>query len=368
MTQHAPRIYELARAFRERGAHTVIGGPHATVMPEEAARHADTVIAGEAEGVWEEFIADFRRGSPRAIYRNTDLARVPLEDSPRPRYDLLGPDFFERGRGYKMIPVQTTRGCPRRCDFCSVPQVSGSVFRTKRVAQVVRDVEAAVAAAPGTLLLFSDDNMFINRRFSRELLAALEPMNLRYMAQSDIGIADDPALLDQIGESGCVMCLVGLESLSMNALKTIDAFKARRRGGYEEGVRRIQEAGIAVLAAFIVGFDDDTAETFDRIADFIWRTKAFPQVTIATPLPMTGMMERLKAEGRLPEDPYWEDCTYYDAVYEPRGMTSAELERGIADLHRKLFAADAVRARRAYFKEVKRRLREEKTAVAAAAM
>ncbi len=360
MTQQAPRAYELSLEFQQRGVHTVMGGPHATVLPEETAQHVDTVIVGESEGAWEKFLSDFRQGAPRGIYANVDLMRVPLQDSPRPRYDLLGDDFFSRGTGYKMISVQTTRGCPRKCDFCSVPQISGSDFRTKNVSQVIRDVEAATEAAPDVSLLFSDDNMFINRRFSRVLMAQLKPMGIRYMAQSDIGIAYDRRLLREIRESGCVMCLVGLESLSLNTLKTIDAFKARRRGGYEEGVRRIQEEGIAVLAAFIVGFDDDTKETFDRIADFVWRTRAFPQVTIATPLPKTGLRDRLRAEGRLPDAPYWEQCTYYDAIFESRGMSVDELERGIAELHKRLFSEEAIRMRRAYAKDVRRRLRKQK--------
>ena len=357
MTQQAFRAYELAAAFRRRGVHTVLGGAHATVMPEEAERYVDTVIAGEAEGVWEAFLADFSAGRPRRRYDGASLAEVNLTGSPRPRYDLLGPHFFKRGHGYKMIPVQTTRGCPRTCDFCSVPQVYGHAFRTKTVAQVVRDVEAAVAAAPGTLVLFADDNMFINRRFARALLAAIAPLRIRYMAQSDIGVAQDPALLRGIRDSGCIMMLVGLESLSEDTLKTVDAFKARACGGYEAGVRRIQEQGIAVLGAFIVGFDDDTPETFDRIADFCRRTHVFPQVTIATPLPRTGMTERLRAQGRLPAEAYWDRCTYYDAIVEPKGMTAAALEAGIAALHERLFSRDATRARRAYFREVLRSVR-----------
>lgn len=364
MTQQAFRAYELAAAFRRRGVYTVMGGAHATVLPEEAERYVDTVMGGEAEGIWEAFLADFRAGRPRRRYQGARLADVDLEGSPCPRYDLLGPDFFRHGHGYKMVPVQTTRGCPRMCDFCSVPQVYGHAFRTKTVAQVVRDVEAATAAAPGTLVLFADDNMFINRRFARALLAALTPLRIRYMAQSDIGIAQDPPLLAQIRESGCIMILVGLESLSEDTLKTVDAFKARMCGGYEAGVRRIQEHGIAVLGAFIVGFDDDTPETFDRIAAFVRRTMVFPQVTIATPLPRTGMTERLRAEGRLPQEAYWDRCTYYDAIQEPRGMTAMDLEAGIAALHEDLFCREAVRARRAYFKEV---LRFTRTAVPATA-
>jgi radical SAM superfamily enzyme YgiQ (UPF0313 family) len=354
MTQQAFRAYELAVEFRARGVHTVMGGAHATVMADEAAGYVDTVISGEAESVWEEFLSDYRAGRPRRRYGNLALASVDLTGSPTPRYDLLGPGFFQRGWGYRMIPVQTSRGCPRMCDFCSVPQVYGNAFRTKTVAQVVRDVEAATRAAPGTLVLFADDNMFINRRFARELLSALIPLRIRYMAQSDIGIARDPGLLRLIKASGCVMILVGLESLSEDTLKTVDAFKARMCGGYEAGVRRIQEHGIPVLGAFIVGFDDDTPQTFDRIAAFCRRTSVFPQATIATPLPRTGMTERLRREGRLPAEAYWDRCTYYDAIYEPRGMSATELEAGIAALHDRLFAPEAVRARRTYFKEILR--------------
>jgi radical SAM superfamily enzyme YgiQ (UPF0313 family) len=356
MTQQAFRAYDLAAEFRARGVYTVMGGAHATVMADEAEGYVDTVISGEAEGIWEEFLADFRAGRPRPRYENLALASVDLTRSPIPRYDLLGRGFFQRGWGYRMIPVQTSRGCPRQCDFCSVPQVYGSAFRTKTVAQVTRDVEAAIRAAPGTLVLFADDNMFINRRFARDLLTALIPMRIRYMAQSDIGIARDPELLRLIRASGCVMILVGLESLSEDTLKTVDAFKARMCGGYEVGVRRIQEHGIAVLGAFIVGFDDDTPETFDRIAAFVRRTMVFPQVTIATPLPRTGMTERLRAEGRLPQEAYWDRCTYYDAIYEPRGLSAVTLEAGIADLHERLYTHEAIRARRAYFRQVLRRL------------
>ncbi|MBI2881906.1 MAG: hypothetical protein HYY21_09945, partial [Candidatus Tectomicrobia bacterium] len=187
----------------------------------------------------------------------------------------------------------------------------------------------------------------------------LTPLRIRYKAQSDIGNAQDPPLLAQIRESGCIMILVGLESLSEDTLKTVDAFKAKMCGGYEAGVRRIQEHGIAVLGAFIVGFDDDTPETFDRIAAFCRRTNVFPQVTIATPLPRTGMTERLRAEGRLPEEAYWDRCTYYDAIHEPRGMTAETVEAGVAALHERLYTREASRARRAYLREILRGLRAE---------
>lgn len=356
MTQQAPRAYEIAREFRRRGVFTVMGGPHATVIPEEVLEHVDTVVVGEAEGAWERFIDDFRRGRPNRMYRNDVLERVDLASSPTPRYDLLGERFFAAGSGYKMMPVQTTRGCPRDCEFCSVPQVYGKVFRKKGVGQIVADVKAAQAAAPDQLILFADDNMFIHRRFSSQLLEALVPLRIRYMAQSDIGIAGDEKLLRQMYRSGCVMVLVGLESLSPSALRQVDGYKARMLARYREYVRRIQDHGMIALAAFIVGLDHDDASVFERIEDFVRDTHVTPQITIATPLPRTAMTARLAEAGRLPDGGYWNRCTYYDAVYEPMGMTAEQLEDGVAALHRRLFASDLVAARRGYMRRALRRL------------
>jgi len=359
MTQQVCRAYEISKEFRSRGIHTVIGGPHATVMPEEAQQHIDTVIVGEAEGVWEEFLKHFRRGVPGKIYFNNSLEKVELSRSPVPRYDLISANFFAPSSDYKMIPVQTTRGCPRDCDFCSVPQVYGKIFRMKSVAQVIADVEEAKKVASGLLILFSDDNMFINRRFSRELLKALIPLKIRYMAQSDIGIGKDEELLHLMHQSGCVMVLVGLESLSFDNLKQVDGFKAKMLERYSEYVRRIQSYGIAVLGAFIVGFDHDDPSTFQRIADFVLEHSIYPQITIATPLPRTALTDRLLREGRLPEESYWDRCTYYDAIFEPKGMTKRQLEKGVAALYELLLSPEVNARRRSTLKGVMKKLKHQ---------
>lgn len=359
MTQQVCRAYEIAKEFRSRGVYTVIGGPHATVMPEEAQHHIDTVIVGEAEGVWEEFLQDFCKGTPGKAYFNNALAKVELSRSPVPRYDLIRPEFFAPSFDYKMIPVQTTRGCPRDCDFCSVPQVYGKTFRMKSVSQVIADVEEAKKVAQGLLILFSDDNMFINRRFSRELLRALIPLKIRYMAQSDIGIGKDEELLQLMYQSGCVMVLIGLESLSFENLKQVDGFKAKMLERFSEYVQRIQSYGIAVLGAFIVGFDHDDPYTFERIAEFVLENSIYPQITIATPLPRTAMTDRLLYEGRLPEGCYWDRCTYYDAIFEPKGMTKGELEKGVAALHGLLLSPEVNAQRRSNFKGMLRKLKQQ---------
>ncbi|MDH5805257.1 MAG: B12-binding domain-containing radical SAM protein, partial [Gemmatimonadota bacterium] len=344
MTQHALGAYKIAEQFRSRGAYTVMGGPHATAIPEEVRRHVDTVIAGEAEGAWEKFLEDFRAGTPKPVYSNLLLDKTDINCSPTPRYDLLGSDYFSRGSGYKMVPVQTTRGCPRDCEFCSVPQVYGKSFRHKSVEQVLNEVRAARSVVGDELVLFADDNMFLNRRFSKELLERLVPERIRYMAQSDIGIAKDEDLLSLMHRSGCVMVLVGLESLSPENLNTVDQFKSRMLSKYREYVKRIQDHGMIVLGAFIVGLDHDDESVFERIADFVLETHITPQITIATPLPQTAMTQRWLEEGRLPKHSYWDHCTYYDAVYQPANMTSSELERGLADLHHMLFRSDIVAA------------------------
>ncbi len=356
MTQQVSRAYAIAQRFRARGVHTVIGGPHATVLPQEAQRYVDTVIVGEAEGVWTRFLEDFAAGAPQRIYLNDRLEKVELSDSPVPRYDLIPASFYQPSADYRMIPVQTTRGCPRDCDFCSVPQVYGKVFRVKKVPQVIADVEAASKVSNGFLILFSDDNMFLNRRFSKELLRALIPMKIRYMAQSDIGIAKDDALLRLMYESGCVMVLIGLESLSLDTLNTVDGFKAKMLHRYAEYVEKIQSFGIAVLGAFILGFDHDDPTTFQKIEDFVRENSIYPQITIATPLPRTAFTDRLSREGRLPGATYWDRCTYYDAIFEPRHMGKEELERGVARLHQNLLNPEASAQRRSYFRGVMRQL------------
>ncbi len=362
MTQHASRAYAIAAGFRQRGVYTVMGGAHATVMEQEVAQHVDTVVAGEAEGTWRQFISDFRAGRPKPVYRNFALDRIDLTASPVPRYDLLGDDYFSLGRGYRMLPVQTTRGCPRSCDFCSVPQIYGKVFRKKSVEQIVAEVEAARAAAPNQLFLFADDNMFINRRFSRELLKALIPLRIRYLAQSDIGIAKDEELLQLMYQSGCTMVLVGLESLSPDNLRGIDRFKSKMLGNYHHYVKRIQDNGMIVLGAFIVGFDHDDLSVFERIREFVLETQITPQLTIATPLPATAMTRRLTEQGRLPDYSYWDQCTYYDAIYEPALMTGAQVEAGLAQLHRSLFDPAVVARRRGYYRRALRSLPRRYTA------
>jgi radical SAM superfamily enzyme YgiQ (UPF0313 family) len=356
MTQQVSRAYEIARTCHARGVHTVIGGPHATVLPEEARRYVDTVIVGEAEGIWTEFLADFKAGAPREVYLNDRLEKVDLSHTPVPRYDLIPGAFYLPSVDYRMIPVQTTRGCPRDCDFCSVPQVYGKAFRIKKISQVIADVAAAKAVSNGFLILFSDDNMFINRRFSKDLLRALIPMKIRYMAQSDIGIAKDEELLRLMYESGCIMVLIGLESLSFDNLKGVDGFKARMLEHYSAYVRQVQSFGIAVLGAFIVGFDHDEPSTFEKITDFVLENSIYPQMTIATPLPRTALSDRLAREGRLPRGPYWERCTYYDAIFEPKKMTKQALELGVARLHQDLLSPQAAAERRSYHRQTLRRL------------
>jgi radical SAM superfamily enzyme YgiQ (UPF0313 family) len=359
MTQQACRAYEVAAQFRCLGVHTIMGGPHATVVPEEALGHVDTVVVGEAEGAWEQFLADFLDGIPKRAYCNNSLTKVHLASTPVPRYDLISPEFFAPSTDYKMIPVQTTRGCPRDCDFCSVPQVYGKAFRMKSVSQVMADVEEAKKVANGLLILFSDDNMFINRRFSKELLKALVPMKIRYMAQSDIGIGKDEELLRLMYQSGCVMVLIGLESLSFENLKQVDGFKAKMLESYSEYVRRIQSYGIAVLGAFIVGFDHDDSSTFERVAEFVLEHGIYPQITIATPLPRTAMTDKLHREGRLPEASYWERCTYYDAIFEPKGMSTEQLERGVGALHELLLSPEVMARRRSQLKNQLRKLKRQ---------
>lgn len=340
MTEQAVRGYQIARTFRDRGVFTVLGGIHATTLSHEAARHADCVVIGEAESTWPALLDDFRRGSARPLYGAAHPVR--LERSPVPRYDLLPPG------AYPLMPAQTTRGCPHDCSFCTVTKVFGPRYRTKTVAQVVREVEAVQAASRTRRVVFNDDNMFVNRRKTRELLRALIPLRIRYFAQSDISIADDPELLELMQRSGCVTVFIGFESLVPENLASLQdaGWKRSRLATYSGACKRIQSHGIQVLGAFILGFDHDDSAVFERLIDFTLKNDILGQYHFLTPFPATRVRDELVAQGRLAaHDDRWDLYSCFDLVFEPRGLSRAELETGLLGVYQAVYA-DAAHAKR----------------------
>ena len=361
MIQNAARAYEIAAGFRARGTHVVIGGIHATVLAEEASRHADTVIVGEAEELWPQFLRDFENGDPQRVYRNAPGYHVDLAASPVPRYDLLNarnslrdPRYY-----YNFVPVQVSRGCPHGCDFCLVSDIYGKRARKKTIAQVRVELLAAKKHLPNRLIGFVDDNLFIDRRFAKELLQILVELKVRWVAQTDIAVGADPDLLELMYRAGCLFLLIGFESLDCENLSGMNQnqWKLHQRANYETYVRNIHEHGIMVFGAFIAGLDNDDVGVFARTVDFMNRNHMTGQLTFATPLPGSRMYERLKAEGRfLFPEPFWDRCSFFDVLYRLKRMSKEEAEEGFIWAYQQLFNEQALLERTAYIKDIYKKL------------
>jgi len=347
--------YTLADLLRGRGARVILGGPHVTALPDEAAAHADAIVLGEAEPHWPRVIDDLASGRLQPLYGGRGGALYDMTTAPIPRFDLLDPENYNR------IPIQTSRGCPHQCEFCAGSRMYGPGYRQKRVDQVVAELEAVNAIWERPFIEFADDNLFVDRRWGRELLERITSLGARWFAETDISIADDPALLGALRKAGCYQLLIGLESLSAANLRAIDpsGWKAARLDRYVEAVRTIQDHGITVNTCFIVGLDGDTPEVFDDIRRFVEQAEPLEiQVTALTPFPGTALFERLRREGRLDEPPFWHKCTLFDINYRPRSMTREQLRAGMYDLFGDLYNDKAFVRRKRQFRRLMRRLRD----------
>jgi len=346
MTQQATRAYQIADEFRKKGAKVVIGGVHATIMTKEAKEHADSVIVGEAEKNWPKFINDFLKNDIKPFYFSS--GPIDLECSPIPRYELLKPDK------YNIIWIQTTRGCPYDCEFCSASKIFGKKFRIKAIKQVIQEVKIVKSIFKNVRIGFGDDNMFVNRKYAAELVKELIPLKIRWMTQTDISVAEDERLLGLLRQSGCYLLFIGFESLSEKNLKLVDksGFKARKLSKYREYIEKIQSHGIGIMGAFIVGFDYDDKTVFKKTLDFILDSHLYAmQIAILTPLPGTRLRNRLEQENRLLSYS-WDNYTLWDVNFIPKQMSVAELQKGSLSVYKTIYNKKVLLQNNRYFKKI----------------
>jgi radical SAM superfamily enzyme YgiQ (UPF0313 family) len=285
------RAFEIADKFRKRDVKVVMGGSYATFMKEEVAAHADAVIVGEAEGIWHRFLADFERGDTDQYY--VQETEVPFSVSPPPRWDLV------KTNEIMTLGVQATRGCPYNCEFCLVNKMFGHKMRFRDPADVAREIKGL----PLKKVFFVDDNLTIKKSYARELVKRLRPLGISWVCQCSIDVSRDEALLREMVEAGCLSILIGFESLSAESL--LEANKKHNRiEDYEAAISRIHAFGINVLASFVVGFDADTAASFDQIARFMQRTNlVYAMISVLAAAPGTDLYDRMSREGRLTDIP-----------------------------------------------------------------
>ena len=349
--------YRLADRYRAEGVKVILGGLHVTVLPHEAARHADAVVVGEAEPVWPAVVRDLEAGILKRRYtaptQPFDLAQAPM-----PRFDLLDPSRYNR------ITVQTERGCPFHCDFCAASIRLRPGYRTKPVSRILAEIEAIREIWPEPFIEFADDNTFADKRHGRALVEGLRDQGLKWFTETDISVGKHPELLRAMKESGCAQILVGLESPQAAALDGIEHrsnWKRRRLDEYRRAIDAIQSAGITLNGCFVLGLDGTDAGSFDAVYDFVKETGLYEvQITVMTPFPGTPLYQRLLEQGRILEPGAWERCTLFDVNFVPDRMTVEELETGFRDLMGRIYEGGFVsRRRRRFFRRLRRARREQ---------
>lgn len=317
LTPTAPRAYEIADEFRRRGKKVVLGGVHPSLMADEAAVHADSVVIGESEETWPLLLADLENGRLKPRYTSDhkpDLAGLPF-----PRRDLMKED------AYLNIPkVETSRGCPFRCSFCSTTVFYGPRMRFRPVEEVVAEVKAA----DHRFVFFTDNNITANKGYAKRLFKALEPLGVHWLSQGSVDMADDDELMDLAQKSGCVGMLVGFESLSDENIAEMGKKASNRVEEYEEKIRIFHKHRIGLIGCFVFGFDGDDQSVFRKTVKFIKRNNIdCPQLTVLTPFPGTSLRTELTAQNRIIHS-QWEKYDVGNVTFIPRKMKPEELQAG----------------------------------------
>ncbi|MDR3605712.1 MAG: radical SAM protein [Syntrophaceae bacterium] len=346
-TMFVNRAYEISENFRARGIKTVLGGIHPSMCPEEALLHCDSVVVGEAEEIWHTVLQDAENGQLKRLYRAekfADLTAAPIPDrAPLSR------------KRYLLDLVQTTKGCPFDCEFCSVHAFDGQTIRSKTVEQVIREIQGInsihTTYKKKTSIFFADDNIMANRKFARELFLALQPYNINWMCQASINISREDDLLELMRNSGCGAIFVGLESISEENLAMMHK-GVNQRYEYMEAIQKIQSYGILVHSSFIVGYDFDTQSTFDELINFIQESNLLmPLINILTPLPGTRLYKRFEEEGRI-LDRDWNKYDTQHVVFKPARMSPDDLLQGYRKVVKSVYSFDSILTKLRYYWDV----------------
>ena len=331
------RAWQIADSFRARGSTVAIGGIAATLCPPDwSASHADTLVLGEAETTWPRVIDDFIAGRLKASYpmgTRPDVASLPL-----PRYDLLS--TAEKGL---FRPVQATRGCPFPCDFCSIQSYFERSYRKRPIAQILRDVRAAVATG-SRYIAFIDDNIGVDWKFFAELMTALIPEKIVWASQCSIHVADKPDMLALAYKSGCRILSFGIESVNPASVAAVrKTFNEPAR--FAELLGRVRESGIAVSTEMIVGMEGDTEATFEETYRFLMDNRIpLPRLYILTPVPGTPLYRRFVEDGRI----FDHDLANYTGgkcVFHPTGMSAEVVQESYWKLYERLYTYSAIARR-----------------------
>jgi radical SAM superfamily enzyme YgiQ (UPF0313 family) len=332
-TPSASHAYEIAGRFQARGIPVVLGGPHVTLLPEEAAAHADVIFVGEAEDLWAPFLSAFEQGQHQKIYKADGVPS--LEHVPQARKEL-----FHR-KDYTNGVLFASRGCPNQCDFCTLSLLYKNRLRKRPVAEVA----AEYASFHGKVIIFWDDNLAADPEYAKALFKAITPYHKWWSSQASIHAGQDDEFLELAARSGCKQLFLGLESISQSSMNEVHK-TFNRVENYQAIIRRIHAHGIAVQAGIVFGFDSDTPAIFEDTIDFLEQAGVQNATfNILTPFPSTRLFQRLEAEGRITSRDWNRYNSRSDVVFKPNQMSSQELLAGFQAVSRRFYSLPSILTR-----------------------
>ncbi len=333
LTPLAPRAYAIADRYRQRGVPVLLGGIHASALPGEALEHADAVVVGEAEGILPRVLRDFKQGEMRGVYRHPEL--VDLRVVPPLRQELV-----EQKPYFMKSLLQTTRGCPHDCEFCTVTAYYGNTFRRRPLDTLRTELQAFSRS----YLFVVDDNIIGHRSHAFDVFGLLKEFDIRWWGQSSLAIANRPDLLEACAGSGCLGLFLGFESLDQQLLND-SSKRFNRVEEYLEVVRKIHDAGLGVQGSFIFGLDGEGEGCFDRFLEFAMAAQLDAVLCgILTPFPGTRLAQRMEEQGRVLHH-RWEEFDTQHVVYKPEGMTPEALLEGYQRTMLEVHSEEKIRQR-----------------------
>lgn len=347
VTPNAKRAYRYAEQFRKRGMWVVLGGVHSFYMSEEAKEHCDTLLLGEGEYTFREFLEDFAQGRAKKVY-DQPPGKVSLKDSAIPLYSCLSRDE------QRLVPVQTARGCPHNCSFCNVRGLYGSGFRSKRKEQIEKELLEIDTHTGCKTVYITNDNIVSNQEHFHDLMDVMGKNNFFWYGNADISFGEKKESIKKAYDSGLRQVLIGFESIDGGNLYHLNKshFKFHYVKKYREYIARIQEHGIGVVGSFIVGQVNDTEDTFHRLEEFIYESNLYgANVTMFTPYPGTELYAAMDREKKIMTYD-WDYYTIFQPVIKMEAMSMEKINECYLNLLKSIHSKEATSRRIRYFSEI----------------
>ncbi|MEW6086874.1 MAG: radical SAM protein [bacterium] len=337
MTCSISRSYEIADQFKKIGVPVVMGGIHVSMLPDEAIQHCDSVVIGEAEGIWEQVIRDAQKKNLQKFYRTSDFPD--LTNAPIPRWDLL------KINQYLDFTIQTGRGCPYDCEFCSVKVFNGRKYRHKSIENVIEEVKTLQKIDSRKIIFFTDDNLLAMPSYAEEFMKSLIPLKIRFWCQAPINKLKDDKILKLMYAAGCRVVFIGFESVSQKSLDRMNKSHVNKVEEYKETINKIHSNKIAVFGSFVLGGDADDENIFEETSKFIDDTNiAFSMVNIITPLPGTVLSQRLEKEGRILHKD-WSKYNAENICCKPHLISEKQLNEGHKEIIQNIYSYNHIHKR-----------------------